>query len=100
MITTKLVRVLVVGVIVAAAGLVALEVHWSMDTKHDARRAAVHAAGVAAQVLGQAHDSLAARHAAEVEASSAHTQLVAFTIETTGTVRVTVNARAKSYLLR
>ena len=100
MITTKLVRTAVTLVVVALVAVVALEVHWSMDAKSDARRTAGHAADAAYEVMTQRHDSLAARQAAEATATGEHKQLVAFTVETGGVVRVTVNTRAKSYLLK
>jgi hypothetical protein len=100
MITTKLLRAVLILVVVVLLGIVAFEVKWSMDAKHDAKDTATRAADAAALVIAQHHDSLAARKAAEERAASEHTQLVTFSIETTGEVRVTVNARAKSYLLR
>ena len=100
MTATKVFRGLVVVVVVALVGIVALEVHWSMDTKNKARRAAMLAADEAALVMVRDHDSLKARHAAEQLAAANHTRLVSFSIEPAGSVRVTVNARAKSYLLR
>ena len=100
MITTRLVRSALAIVIVAVLGVVALEVHWSMDAKSEARKAAGSAATAAAQELGSSHDSLRARQRAEATAAAGGTQLVAFTISPTGTVRVTVDRRAKSYILR
>ena len=100
MITTKFVRAAVTLVVVALAAVVALEVHWSMDAKRDARHAAGQAADVAREIMTSSRDSLAARHAAEVTAAGEHAQLVAFVIDPAGDVRVTVDARAKSYLLK
>ena len=100
MITTKFIRAVVVVVVVGLVAVVALEVHWSLDAKHDARLAAGSAADAAADVMRSTHDSLTARHAAEVRAEVKKTHLVAFDIDGTGVVRVTVNARAKSYVLR
>ena len=88
------------GVILAVAAIVALEVHWSMDAKRDARTAAAHAAAAGAHDLATTHDSLHARHVAETLAADQHTHLIAFDIDATGVVRVTVDARARSYLLR
>src|SRR4051794_29585019 len=98
MITTRVIRVVVILVILAVAAVVALEVHWSMDAKSDARAAAAHAAALGARDLAATHDSLHARHAAEAQAQTDHTRLVAFSVENSGAVRVTVNTQAKSYL--
>ena len=100
MITTKFVRAAVTLVVVAVVAVVALEVHWSMDAKRDARHTADRAADAAAAAIAKGQSTLSARQTAEATASADHAQLVAFSIEPTGDVRVTVNAHAKSYLLK
>jgi hypothetical protein len=100
MTATRVLRGAVVIVAIALVGIVALEVHWSMNTKNEARKAATNAAAEAAVVMVRQHDSLEARHVAEQVAANNHMRLVSFSIEPAGSVRVTVNARAKSYLLR
>ena len=100
MITTKLVRSVVVVVVLALVAVSAVEVHWSMNAKNDARRTAARAATSAAHVLFTTHDSPGARAVAEKEAAADHVNLDSFTIRIDGTVHVTVSTRARSYLLR
>jgi Flp pilus assembly protein TadG len=99
-ITTRLLRVAIVVVVLVLAGFIALEVHWSLDAKTHARHTADAAALAAAQELARSHDSLAARHVAEARSAVGPTRLVAFDIDATGTVRVTVSGHSRSYLLR
>ena len=100
MITTKIVRAVVVLAVVALLVIVGVEVYWSMTAKDDARKAAERAADNAFAIMSSGGDSLAARQAAEATATAEHTHLVAFVVDPTGVVRVTVNTRAKSYVLR
>jgi hypothetical protein len=93
-------RGVVVGVVIALVAIVAMEVHWSVNTKNEARRAATRAADEAAIIMVRQHDSVEARHVAEQVAAAGNTRLVSFSIEPAGSVRVTVNARARSYVLR
>jgi Flp pilus assembly protein TadG len=99
-ITTKLVRLSLVVIVLAIAAVAALEVHWSMTTKDDARGTAQRAATASAHLLFTSHVSLAARHTAEEVAAAGHTHLDSFTIRTDGVVHITVSTRAKSYVLR
>ena len=100
MITTRLIRIVFAVVVVAVVALAALEVHWSMDAKNNARAVAVAAAAAGARELATTHDSIKARHVAEARASAGGAQLVSFTLTATNSVIVTVNRRARSYLLR
>jgi Flp pilus assembly protein TadG len=99
-ITTRFVRTVCTVVVVALVAVIALEVHWSMDAKKDARTDASAVAAAAAHELATSHDSLQARHVAELRAAAARASLVAFTITDTGSVVVTLNRRSKSYILR
>ena len=98
--TTRLLRSVVLVIVVALVAVTALEVHWAMKTRADARHTADRAAAAGAHVLFTTHNSLAAREAADEAAQSGHTHLDSFTIRTDGVVHVTVSTRAKSYLLR
>jgi Flp pilus assembly protein TadG len=99
-ITTRILRTVLLVVVLAVLVLAAVEVRWSMVERSRARRIARAAAGVALARLSADHDSLAARQDAEASARDAGAQLVAFTVLGTGGVRVTVSDHSKSYLLR
>jgi hypothetical protein len=99
-ITTRFIRTILVVVVVALVAVIALEVHWSMDAKSAARTQAKATAAAAAHELSATHDSLKARQVAEAQAAGGGTRLVSFTITDTNSVVVTLNRRAKSYILR